>query len=138
MQSELVAVDVFSVLGIYRLRGHYEAQFLRLGHHNYTRLQLIHQTQSGVAVMGSVRPLNGKPYRAANTNRTPEALDDDFCAPTASAFDDDSLALLMEANSELRDFYDLEQCPGRAGWLSEIVENFEALIARLENSQASE
>ena len=88
--------------------------------------------------MGSVRPLNGKPYTAANTSRTPEALDDDFCDPTAPAIDDDSLALLVEACYELRDFYDLEQCPGRAGWLSEIVENFEALIARLDPSQASE
>ena len=88
--------------------------------------------------MGSVRPLNGKPYTAANTSRTSEALDDESCDPTAPAIDDDSLSLLIEACSELRDFYDLERCPGRAGWLSEIIENFEALIARLEPSHASE
>jgi hypothetical protein len=88
--------------------------------------------------MGSVRPLYGKPYTAANTSNTPESLDDDFCAPTAPAIDDDSLALLIEACSELNDFYDLEQCPGRAGWLSEIIEEFKALIARVDPSQASE
>ncbi|MBN3968229.1 hypothetical protein IMW75_23505 [Pseudomonas gregormendelii] len=88
--------------------------------------------------MGSVRPLNGKPYTAANTSRTPEALGDDFCDPTAPAIDDDSLALLIEACSELRDFYELEQCSGRAGWLSEIIEEFKALIARVDPSQASE
>ncbi|MNF47094.1 hypothetical protein D3C76_344960 [compost metagenome] len=87
--------------------------------------------------MGSVKPLNGKPYACASTTITPRAYDD-FCAPTAPAIDDDSLALLIEGSSELRDFYDLEQCPGRAGWLSEIIENFEALIARLDPSQASE
>lgn len=85
--------------------------------------------------MGSVKPLNGKPYACVSTT-TPVA--NDFCAPTAPAIDDDSLTLLIEAYSELRDFYDLEQCPGRAGWLSEIVENFEALIAQLNPSQASE
>jgi hypothetical protein len=85
--------------------------------------------------MGSVKPLNGKPYACVSTTM-PAA--NDFCAPTAPAIDDDSLTLLIEAYSELRDFYDLEQCPGRAGWLSEIVENFEALIAQLNPSQASE
>jgi hypothetical protein len=87
--------------------------------------------------MGSVRPVNGRPYTCASTTATPGAYDN-FCAPTEPAIDDDSLALLIEACSELRDFYDLEQCQGRAGWLSEIVENFEALIARLDPSQASE
>ena len=87
--------------------------------------------------MGSVKPLNGKPYACASTTTTPGAYDD-FCAPTAPGIDDDSLSLLIEACSELRDFYDLEQRPGRAGWLSEIIENFEALIARLEPSHASE
>ena len=85
--------------------------------------------------MGSVKPLNGKPYPCASTTTTPGAYDD-FCAPTAPGIDDDSLSLLIEACSELRDFYDLEQCPGRAGWLSEIVENFEALIARIDPSLA--
>ena len=87
--------------------------------------------------MGSVKPLNGKPYACASTTTTPGAYDD-FLAPSAPAIDGDSLALLIDACSELRDFYDLEQCPGRAGWLSEIIENFEALIARLEPSHASE
>ena len=87
--------------------------------------------------MGSVKPLNGKPYPCASTTTTPGAYDD-FCVPSAPGIDDDSLSLLIEACSELRDFYDLEQCPGRAGWLSEIIENFEALIARLEPSHASE
>lgn len=87
--------------------------------------------------MGSVRPLNGKPYTCVSTTTTLGDYDD-FSAPTAPAIDDDSLALLIDACSELRDFYDLEKCPGRAGWLSEIVENFEALIARLDPSQASE
>jgi hypothetical protein len=137
MQIELVAVGAFSEPGLYRLRGRYEAQFLRLGCHDSTRLQLIHQTQSGVAVMGSVKPLNGKPYACASATTTPEAYDD-FCAPTAPAIDDDSLALLIDACSELRDFYDLEQCPGRAGWLSEIIEEFKALITRVDPSQASE
>lgn len=86
--------------------------------------------------MGSVRPLNGKPYTCVSTT-TPGAYDD-FSAPTAPAIDDDSLTLLIDACSELRDFYDLEQCPGRAGWLSEIIENLEALITGLEPSQASE
>ena len=111
--------------------------FPTLGCHDDTRLQLIHQTQSGVAIMGSVRPLNGKPYACVSSTTTPE-LHDDFCAPTAPAIDDDSLSLLIDACSELRDFYDLEQCPGRAGWLSEIIENLEALIARIDPSQASE
>ncbi|MBM6442959.1 hypothetical protein JQF37_04900 [Pseudomonas sp. MIL9] len=106
-------------------------------HDAYPRLQLIYQTLSGVAVMGSVRPLNGKPYACVSNTNTPGAYDD-FYAPTEPAIDDDSLALLIDACSELRDFYDLEQCPGRAGWLSEIVEYFEALIARLDPSQASE
>lgn len=87
--------------------------------------------------MGSVKPLNGKPYVYASTTTTPGAYDD-FCAPTTPAIDDDSLALLIEACSELSDFYDLEQCPGRAGWLSEIIEEFKALIARVDPSQASE
>lgn len=87
--------------------------------------------------MGSVRPLNGKPFTCVSTITTPGAYDD-FCAPSEPAIDDDSLALLIEACSELRDFYDLEPCPGRAGWLSQIVENFEELIARLDPSQASE
>ena len=85
--------------------------------------------------MGSVRPSNGKPYACVSTTNTPGAFDD-CCAPTAPAIDDDSLSQLVDACSELRDFYDLEQCPGRAGWLSEIVENFEALIARIDPSQA--
>ena len=90
--------------------------------------------------MGSVRPLNGKPYACVSTTNTPGAFDD-CCAPTAPAIDDDdddddSLSLLVDACSELRDFYDLEQCPGRAGWLSEIVENLEAKIARIDPSQA--
>lgn len=87
--------------------------------------------------MGSVKPLNGKPYACASATTTPGAYDD-FCPPTAPAIDDDSLSLLIEACSELRDFYDLEQCPGRAGWLTEIIENFEALNARLVASQTSE
>lgn len=87
--------------------------------------------------MGSVRPLNGKPYVCASTTPTPGACDD-FCAPTVPAIDDDSLALLIEACSELRDFHDLEKCPGRAGWLSEIIEEFKALIARVDPSHASE
>lgn len=86
--------------------------------------------------MGSVKPLNGKPYACASTTTTPGAYDD-FCVPSAPAIDGDRLALLIDACSELRDFYDLEQYPGRAGWLSEIVENFE-VIARLNPSQASE
>ena len=109
--------------------------FPTLGCHDDTRLQLIHQTQSGVAIMGSVRPLNGKPYACVSTTNTPGAFDD-CCAPTAPVIDDDSLSLLVDACSELRNFYDLEQCPGRAGWLSEIVENFEALIARIDPSLA--
>jgi len=137
VQSELAAVGAFSEPGLFRLRGRYEAQFLRLGCPDPSRSQLIHETQSGVAVMGSVKPLNGEPYAYASTTATPGAYDD-FCAPTAPAIDDDSLALLIDACSELRDFYDLEQCPGRAGWLSEIVENFEALIARIDPSKASE
>lgn len=87
--------------------------------------------------MGSVKPLNGKPYPCASTTTTPGAYDD-FCVPSAPAIEGDRLALLIDACSELRDFYNLEQDPGRAGWLSEIVENFEALIARLDPSQASE
>ena len=87
--------------------------------------------------MGSVRPLNGKPYACASTTTTPGAYDD-FCAPTAPAIDDDSFALLIEAYSELSDFHDLEKCPGRAGWLSEIIEEFKALIARGDPSHASE
>ena len=87
--------------------------------------------------MGSVKPLNGKPYACASTTTTLGVCDDDLCTPTAPAIDDDSLSLLIEACSELRDFYDLEQCPGRAGWLSEIAEDFEALIARLDPSQQS-
>lgn len=64
-----------------------------------------------------------KADQTASTTTTQGAYDD-FCAPTA--IDDDSLALLIEACSELSDFYDLEQCPGRAGWLSEIIEEFKA------------
>jgi hypothetical protein len=85
--------------------------------------------------MGSVMPLNGKPYACASATTTQGACDD-FCAPSVPAIDGDSLALLIDACSELRDFYELEQCPGRAGWLSEIIENFEALIARFDPSQA--
>lgn len=85
--------------------------------------------------MGSVSPLNGKPYVCASATNTLGDCDDDLCTPTAPAIDDDSLSLLIEVRSELRDFYELEQCPGRAGWLSEIVEDFEALIARLDSSQ---
>jgi hypothetical protein len=87
--------------------------------------------------MGSVKPLNGKSYACASSTTTPGAYDD-FCAPSAPAIDGDSLAMLIDACSELRDFYYLEQCPGRAGWLSEIIENFEALIARLDPTQADE
>jgi hypothetical protein len=88
--------------------------------------------------MGSVRPLNGKPYAVVNSSNAPSALDDDFCAPTAPAIDDESLSMLIDACSELHDFYELEKCPGRAGWLSEITADFEALIARLEPSQKNE
>ena len=87
--------------------------------------------------MGSVKPLNGEPYAYASTTATPGAYDD-FCAPTAPAIDDDSFALLIELCSELCDFHDLEKRPGRAGWLSEILEEFKALIARVDPSQASE
>lgn len=87
--------------------------------------------------MGSVRPLNGKPCACTSTI-TPLGAYDGFYAPTTPVVDDDSLALLIDACSELRDFYDREQCPGRAGWLSEIIENFEALIAQLEPLQTSE
>ena len=87
--------------------------------------------------MGSVKPLNDKPYACASTTTTQGAYDD-FCTASAPAIDGDSLALLIDAYSELRDFYDLEQCPGRAGWLSEIIENFEALNARFDPSQADE
>lgn len=87
--------------------------------------------------MGSVKPLNAKPYACASTTTT-QGDYDDFCAPTAPAIDDDSFALLMDAYSELHDFHDLEKCPGRAGWLSEIIEEFKALIDRVDPSQASE
>ena len=86
--------------------------------------------------MGSVRPLNGKPYACASTTIT-QGDSDDFSAPTAPAIDDDSFALLIELCSELSDFHELERCPGRAGWLSEILEEFKALIARVDPSQAS-
>ena len=87
--------------------------------------------------MGSVKPLNGKPYVCASTTTT-LGDSDDFCAPTAPAIDDDSFTLLIELCSELRDFHGLEKCHGRAGWLSEIIGEFEALIARVDPSQASE
>lgn len=87
--------------------------------------------------MGSVRPLNGKPYACASTTIT-QVDSDDFCAPTAPAIDDDSFAQLIELCSELSDFHELERRPGRAGWLSEILEEFKALIARVDPSQASE
>jgi hypothetical protein len=60
---------------------------------------------------------------------------EDFCDPTTPAIDDDSLALLLEAYSELREFHGLERCHGRASWLSEIIEDFEAITARFELSQ---
>ena len=72
----------------------------------------------------------------STSTSTTQGACDDFCAPTA--IDDDSLAVLIEACSELSDSYDLEQCPGRAGWLSEIIEEFKALIAGVDPSQASE
>lgn len=87
--------------------------------------------------MGSVRPLNGNPYACASTNNT-QGDYDDVSAPTAPAIDDDSFALLIEAYSELSDYHDLEKCPGRAGWLSEIIEEFKALIDRVDPSRASE
>jgi len=76
-------------------------------------------------------------YAVANTTTTSDAGANDFCAPTTPAVDDDSFSQLVEACSELREFYELERCLGRASWLSEIIEDFEALIARLEPSQLS-
>lgn len=86
--------------------------------------------------MGSVKPLNGKPYAFACATTTLGACDDLY-ASAAPAIDDESLGLLIEACSELSDFYDLEQCPGRAGWLSEIIGELKALIVRLDPSEAS-
>lgn len=82
-------------------------------------------------------PLNGNLYADANTTTTSDDLDD--CnPPLAPVIDDDSFSLLRETCSELREFYELERCPGRASWLSEILEDIEALITRLKPSQAQE
>ncbi len=82
-------------------------------------------------------PLNGNLYADANTTIASDDLDDDNPS-LAPAIDDDSFSLLRETCSELREFYELERCPGRASWLSEILEDIEALITRLKPSQAQE
>ncbi|PVZ44018.1 MULTISPECIES: hypothetical protein [unclassified Pseudomonas] len=54
--------------------------------------------------------------------------------PTPS-IDVDSFSQLREVCAELREYYELERCSGRASWLSEILEDVEAIIVRLKPSQ---
>ncbi|WP_140400483.1 hypothetical protein [Pseudomonas putida] len=51
------------------------------------------------------------------------------------SIDVDSFSQLREVCAELREFYALERCSGRASWLSEILEDVEAIIVRLKPSQ---
>lgn len=53
-------------------------------------------------------------------------------AATAPHLDESSFAALSEALSDLRDYYALESDPGRASWLSEIINDIGATVARLE------
>lgn len=87
--------------------------------------------------MGSVTPLNSKQYTGANTTTTSDDRNASDHLPVP-IIDNDSFSLLRETCSELREFYELERCPGRASWLSEILEDIETLITRLKPSQAQE
>lgn len=53
-------------------------------------------------------------------------------AATAPRLDESSFTALSEALSDLRDYYALESDPGRACWLSEIIDDIGATVARLE------
>ncbi len=58
-----------------------------------------------------------------------------FEASSASSVryvDESSFFALSETLSELREFYALERDPGRASWLSEIIEEFGETVSRLE------
>lgn len=46
--------------------------------------------------------------------------------------DESSFTALSEALSDLREYYALERDPGRASWLSEIIDDIGATVARLE------
>ncbi|WP_143493512.1 MULTISPECIES: hypothetical protein [unclassified Pseudomonas] len=53
-------------------------------------------------------------------------------AGTVPHVDESSFNALSEALSDLRDYCALESDPGRASWLSEIIEDIGATVARLE------
>lgn len=83
--------------------------------------------------MGGVKTVTENP-RSCSTI-APDDLDTRPPYLPTPSIDVDSFSQLREVCAELREFYELERCSGRASWLSEILEDVEAIIVRLKPSQ---
>lgn len=87
-----------------------------VGHSPLQSILCIHSQQSGFAIQPKL-PVNESPS-----------------FHVATGLDEASYNALVAGLLELKEFSDLEKCPGRSSWLSEIIEGFGVVIARLEPS----